>query len=270
MEPWQLLVTAGIGLSAGLLGGLAGVGGSILILPALGMLFGYPRDTTHHAYMATAMTVNLVVAIPSALRHARAGAVRRDLLPVLVPVTGVTLAAGVALSNLLPGWQLQLLLAGFLLFYCGMLVHQVYGDHADHPPEAEKVTVPALAASAAVTGGSAGLLGLGGGVLQVPLLQVLCRVPLRQAIATSSTVICITAVIGAGLKLATLHHEHESAADAFVMALPMMPTAIVGGLLGARLTHGLPLRWVRAAIAVILAVSAYRLALAGGRMAGWW
>lgn len=266
----QLGAAAGIGLLAGLLGGIAGVGGSILILPSLGMIFGYPRDSTHHLYMAAAMSVNLVVALPAAWRHHKHKAVRRDLFRVLAPVTAIMLALGVLASNVFRGWQLQLLLSAFLVVYSFTLVRAMLCRHADHAPEAEHVTTPRLVGSASVTGFAAGLLGLGGGVLQVPLLQVLCRVPLRQAIGTSAAVMCVTAMIGAGLKLATLAGEGESAVQALLLALMMAPTAVFGARLGAGLTHALPIHAVRGVITVMLLISAWRLAVAGGRMAGWW
>lgn len=268
---WVQLISSGvIGLGAGVLGGLAGVGGSILILPSLGMVFGYPNGSTHHLYMAAAMTVNVAVAIPAALRHRRAGAVRMDLLPVLVPVTAVTLAAGVIASNFFRGWQLQILLAAFLVGYCGYILRSVLARRAEADEDRQRITTPRLAAGAALTGSTAGLLGLGGGVLQVPLLQVLCKVPLRQAIGTSSAVICLTAAIGAGLKLTTLGGEGESAWRALLLAAAMIPTAVLGARLGAGLTHRLPLNTVRLAITAMLLISAWRLTAAGGKMAGWW
>ncbi|MBL8756921.1 MAG: sulfite exporter TauE/SafE family protein [Phycisphaerae bacterium] len=272
LSPIQVGVCGLIGLGAGVLGGLAGVGGSILILPSLGVLFGYPRASSHHGYMASAMTVNLIVAIPAALRHHRAGAIRHDLLGRLIPATAITLAGGVIASNFFQGWQLQLLLALGLVLYCLRLLREAVRDLPEHlqGPGSERVTTPRLVASASATGFTAGLLGLGGGVLQVPLLQSLCGVPLRQAIATSSAVICLTAVVGAVLKLVTLPGEGEPVGDALIRAAAMAPTAILGAHLGASLTHRLHLHWVRIAIAVMLLVSAYRLGLDGGRMAGWW
>lgn len=268
----QVGVCGLIGLGAGVLGGLAGVGGSILILPSLGVLFGYPQASSHHGYMASAMTVNLVVAIPAALRHHHARAIRHDLISRLVPATAISLAGGVIASNWFQGWQLQLLLALGLVLYCYRLLWEAVRGLPDHPQgiESERVTTPRLVASATATGFTAGLLGLGGGVLQVPLLQSLCRVPLRQAIATSSAVICLTAVVGAALKLATLPGEGESVGEALIRAAAMAPTAILGAHLGASLTHRLHLHWVRVVIAIMLLISAYRLGLAGGRMAGWW
>lgn len=264
------LVLIGVGFLAGLLGGIAGVGGSILILPALALIYGNPRLNAQHTYMAAAMTVNVVVAIPAAIRHFRHGAIRTDLLPLLIPATALSLAAGVVLSNWFPGYQLQLLLGLFVLGYSGSLLIAVITRRSDHAAEAERTTAPRLLSSASITGLTAGLLGLGGGILQVPLLQSLCRVPLRRAIATSSAVICLTAFIGAGLKLGTLSSVDESAVAAIWLALPMLPSAVVGGWLGARLTHTLPLGLVRGIIAAVLIVAGLSLVRKGVQAAGWW
>jgi uncharacterized membrane protein YfcA len=269
MEWWQIAAAGVIGLLAGLLGGLAGVGGSILILPALGIVFGYPAASSHHGYMAAAMVVNLVVAIPAALRHRRAGAIRPDILKTLIPATAITMALGVLLSNQFKGWQLQVLLAVFILGYCGVIVRDLIRAHPEHHEHRERVTKPRLVGSASVTGLTSGLLGLGGGIIQVPMLQVLCGVGLRQAIATSSAVMCLTAGIAAAIKLATLPGEGERIGWALALALAMTPTAVVGARIGASLTHRLRLHWVRAVIAVMLVAAAVRIGHAGLRMAGW-
>jgi len=94
----------------------------------------------------------------------------------------------------------------------------------------------------------------------VPMLQLLARVKLREAIATSSMVICVTATLGATLKLATLPAHSHSPWRALMLAGLMAPTAIIGGKLGAKLTHALPVPWVRAAITVLLLLAAARLA----------
>ena len=67
---------AAIGLMAGTLGGLLGVGGSVIMIPALTAIFG-PEQ---HLYQAAAMAVNVGVAVPAAWRHHGAGAARRDVL----------------------------------------------------------------------------------------------------------------------------------------------------------------------------------------------
>ena len=66
----------------------------------------------------------------------------------------------------------------------------------------------------------------------------------------------MTSTIGASVKVATLHTHQRSVADALFLALLMAPTAVVGGRIGAGLTHSLPIRGVRLAITLLLLIAA--------------
>lgn len=255
-----ILAILAAGLGAGVIGGLAGIGGSLIILPALHAILGDEPASVHHLYMAAAMTVNVAVSFPAALRHARSGAIRRDLLPALFAWTAFAIIAGVLVGNRVSGDALRHILAGFILIYCIFNLVRIARRLEDHAPEAERTGRTNIALSGAFTGFIGGLLGLGGGVMLVPMLQMLCRVPLRQSIATSSAVICMTAVIGAGLKLATLSDEGQSWTAALMLAALLAPTAMIGGVIGASLTHTLPINAVRAAVTVVLLASAAKLA----------
>jgi uncharacterized membrane protein YfcA len=260
LDTLQLAYTLVIGAMAGLLGGLAGVGGSMVILPSLHLVFGDEPASIHHLYMGAAMTVNVAVSIPAALRHHRLRAVRIDLMRTLLPVTTAAIIAGVLLSNRLPGDALKLMLAGFLAIYCALNLVRLLRNSPEHAPEHERSGKGRLMLCGVATGLIAGLLGLGGGVLLVPMLQMLCRVPLRNAIATSSAVICMTSIVGAGSKLASLPGLGQSASQALMLAALMAPTAMLGGWIGAHLTHALPIRLVRAVITVLLILAAAKLA----------
>lgn len=258
----EVVLAGVIGLIAGLLGGLAGIGGSMVMLPALHMVFGEPRESSHHLYMAAALAVNVAVAVPAAASHYRAGAVRSDLLRVLLPTVGITIVLGVLLSNRFGGTDLRKMLALFLLGYCIYNFMRLVRPRRETPGIEEplyQVRPTALLGCGTAAGLTAGLLGLGGGVVLVPLLQMLGRVRLRNAIATSSAVICVTAVFGAGLKLATLGAVGESVRDALLLAVAMAPTGILGGWIGGMLTHRLPLTFVRTTVTVLLLVAAARL-----------
>ena len=77
-ELWVYFAIGVLGLVAGTLGGMLGVGGSLIMIPALVMMFGREGQTEGfnlHLYQAAAMIVNLFVAIPATLRHRQAGAV---------------------------------------------------------------------------------------------------------------------------------------------------------------------------------------------------
>ena len=264
----QASVIAIIGLIAGILGGLAGVGGSVFILPALhivfsSLVFGEPADQqVHHLYMAAAMTVNVAVSFPAALRHHSEGAVRVPLLRTLVPWTGVATVAGVLLSNMIPGESLRVMLAVFLILYCIWNLRIIFRPNRRKfggQGRVESATLPRLTVCGGSTGLIGGLLGLGGGFLLVPLLQLVCNIRLKNAIATSSAVLCITSAIGAVLKLATLSQHHESVREALLYAALMAPTGIIGALLGARWLHHMPVTAVRVVMTLLILAAATRL-----------
>lgn len=258
LTTWLVFEIAVIGLAAGVLGGLAGVGGSMIMLPALHWLIGDEPASIHHLYMAAAMTVNIAVSLPAAWRHNASGAVRHDLVPRLAIATVIAVVVGVSISNLVQGDFLRLLLGVFLLTYCAFNLWRLRRPEPTASAR-ECSGTRNLAISGGATGLVGGLLGLGGGVMLVPLLQMLCRVPLKQAIATSSAVIWMSAIVGAGVKMATLHTVGQNWTDAALLAGLLTPTAIAGGIIGAALTQRLPTRTVRIVVTALLIVAAIRL-----------
>ncbi|MGE4197796.1 MAG: sulfite exporter TauE/SafE family protein [Phycisphaerales bacterium] len=255
----QLGLTAAVGLGAGVLGGVAGVGGSMVMIPGLHLVHGNNPSEIHHLYMASAMLVNVAVALPAAYQHGRAGAVRRDLLPLAIAAATAGILIGVFCSNLIDGDALSALLGGAIILYCAYLAIRT-ARNSPEPDHASRRTSPwRVASCSALAGLTGGLLGLGGGVVLVPALQLVCRIPLRHAIATSSAVICFTALIGAGFKLATLGQHGQSIPHALLLAALMAPTAILGARIGAKLTHTLPLQWVRVLIILFLIAAAAKL-----------
>lgn len=264
MTTAEVLLAGVIGLLAGVLGGLAGIGGSMVMLPGLALLIGYDdrAHTAHHAFMAAAMCVNVVVAIPAAHEHRRAGLVRGDLLRIVMPSMALAMIAGVLASNRLGGELLRLVLAGFIGVYAVFTIARAFGNAAaSDRPESPGSARPI--ASGLAAGFVGGLLGLGGGVVLVPMLQLLARVPLRRAIATSSASMAITSILGAGLKLASLPSLHRDPMESIWLALAMAPGAVLGSVLGARLAHALPITALRIVIAVLLMLAAARMAGVG-------
>lgn len=264
----QACAVAAIGLLAGILGGLAGVGGSVFILPALHivfspLIFGEPADLQiHHLYMAAGMTVNFAVSLPAALRHHRQGAVRVPLLRTLIPVTSLAGVGGVYLSNFFHGETLRLLLAFFLILYCTWnlsIIARPRRRSASGQGRVETATPSRLAACGTATGILGGLLGLGGGFLLVPLLQLVCNLRLKQAIATSSAVLVVTAAISAILKLATLSQLGESVGKAAIYIACLAPTAVIGSLLGSRWLHVMPVTAVRTVMTFLILAAATKL-----------
>lgn len=265
--PWSetertIFIAASIGLIAGVVGGLAGIGGSIIMLPGLALFLGYKGETRdeQHLYAAAAMVVNVLVSIPASLRHKRAGAIRRNVVLGMFPAMATAVIIGVLLSNQVGGRWLTYILAAFIAAYCVSELVKLARKPIENPPDASPHDPPRM--RLAVIGGLAGLvgglLGIGGGVVIVPLLQAFAKLPLRIAIAASATVMCFTATIGAIAKVATLPPQ-VSTNDALVLAAAMGPTAVIGAWFGAKLTHALPTKTVRFVVSIVLLASAVRM-----------
>jgi uncharacterized membrane protein YfcA len=257
-------ITLAVGLVAGLVGGLAGIGGSIIMLPALGLLFGYSGadKNEQHLYIAAAMLTNIVVAWSSHQHHKAKGVTRVSIVRVVLPAMLVGVVGGVGLGTVFEGRVAKHALIGFILLYSVFCLVTAFRTLPD-PPEDHEHPRPLLAGIGGLTGVAAGFLGIGGGILLVPLLQGVARVPLRQAIAASAAVMWITAALGATLKLTTLPSKGLSVWAALGLASLMAIGATVGARAGAWLTHRLSLPWLKAVIGVLLGVAAVRLAMKG-------
>lgn len=263
LEPLNLVAVLAIGLCAGVLGGLVGVGGSTIMIPGLTFLFGYDQ----HLYQAAAMIANIAVSVPAALKHRRAGALNPKALVWMLPAALVFVMVGVWVSN----WEvfegeeggkwLGRLLAAFLLYVIFVNVQRLTGKAAAHEATVTPRITPGRSIFAgSFMGGFAGLLGIGGGAVAVPMQQVLLRMPLKQAIANSSAVICISAGVGSIYKNASLGQHGDSPWHGVALALLLAPTCWIGGHLGAVLMHRLPTRQVRVAFVVLMVIAAWKMA----------
>ena len=266
----DFLILAAIGLVAGLLGGMLGVGGSIVMIPAMTEAFG-PQQ---HLYQAAAMIVNFFVVVPAAILHWRAGAVMGQVVRRMAPLAVMAVVLGVLASEW-PGFRGSG--QTYLMIIFGVFIAYVASRHARILLRLQAETVAgrcfdpkrdgwrAGLLAGMPTGFAAGLLGIGGGTLCVPLQSRMLGVPLRSAIGNSATTIVMLSCIGAVSKnyaLATRHPEY-ALIDSLQLAGALIPTAFLGSLIGSRLTHRLPLRALRLILVVFLTVAAVRMVQRG-------
>jgi len=264
----ELLIQAAIGFLAGLVGGLLGVGGSIIIIPGLILYLSHTGGyggRSQHLIQAAAMISNVFVAAPSVLAHWRARAIMKSVVLFLVPsaLAGILLGVHVSNTSLFArqnGVYLAVLLAGFLVYVaayntwrlCSKTDLEVGFDERPRPSPA------GVSAVGVLTGFVAGLLGIGGGALCVPLQQVLLRIPLRRAIANSAVMIVFVSTVGAIYKNVTLPIYHDvPVTRSLQLAATLIPTAMLGSYLGGRLTHALPRRVLRLAFIVFMLATAW-------------
>jgi len=269
----DLVLLLSIGLFSGLFGGLLGIGGSIILLPALAILFShrYPPDY-QHVFQAAAMIMNFFVALPSALAHRKEKNLLGPLLKWLVPSGIIAIVLGVMASNLhvFQGdgtRHLQHLLAIFLFYVLGYNLYRLVKRNRlpDVTPEMAGKISPwkTTFAVGLPMGFSGGLLGIGGGALCVPLLQVLLKIPLPRAIANSSATIVWTSLLGAVYKTLSVPDTTGGPWTAVKLALLIIPTSFIGGYLGARLIYVLPRNVIRVIFCGLMLYSGLKLLFTG-------
>jgi hypothetical protein len=269
-----------IGAVGGLAGGLFGVGGSVVIIPALTETLG----PNQHLYQAAAMIVNFFVAVPAALQHHRMGAIHRGVITRLLPLGLVSVFLGVCISASSPfagrgEARLRGLFGLFLLFISlqefrrlrrgGIAPPEIPDENAGFIRNAQthgaatppQVSWRSAAAIAFPSGFIAGLLGVGGGLLAVPLQRRWLRIPIHAAIANSATLIVATSLVGAAAKNYSLHADSASALASFRLAGVLAPPAILGSFLGSRWVHRISTRRVSFGFFALLLIAAIRLIL---------
>lgn len=266
LDTQTLLIDLGIGLVAGVVGGLAGIGGSIVMLPGLALFHGYrsENDDEHHIYMAASMLVNIVVALSASLKHRQKKAVRPGVMIWLATSMSVGALSGVLASGLVKGTVNKWVFAAFIWAYCAYTIGSLIRRMPERPDNSPLPKPTVLVLIGLFTGFAAGFLGVGGGILLVPLLQV-AGFPLRQAIAGSASVMWISAAVGATSKLIKIHFDTDLRAlgltpmDAIAIAGPMGAGALAGGFLGAWLSHTLKIPALKVAIVVVLSLAALKM-----------
>lgn len=255
-----MLALSLIGLLAGVLGGLLGIGGSIVMIPGMTLLLATRDWGNQHLFQGAAMIANVIISIPGAIVHRRAGTVPKDLVRWLLPAMCAFIVVGVFLSNMLEDAMLRRVFAAFLVYVAAVTLWKVARRVPEHGHEAARVTPARGLGIGAITGTMGGLLGIGGGVPAVPLIQWICRLPMKRAIAASASVMVISSSIGAALKVGTLGQHGASWSWALLLAACLAPTAIVGGLIGAKLTHTVPLTAIRLIFGVVVLATAAKMA----------
>ncbi len=156
------------------------------------------------------------------------------------------------------GGYLAMILAGFLLYVAVYNTVRIFGGSSSKASFDETGRLPhwKVIAVGVPMGLMAGLLGIGGGALCVPLQQIVLRIPLRRAIANSAATIVSVAALGALYKNLTLPQHGVEISASLRLAATLIPTAILGSYLGSRLTHVLPRRILRIVFVVFMAAVA--------------
>jgi uncharacterized protein len=244
-----------VGALAGFLSGLFGVGGGIMIVPGLVLLTGMDQRLAH----GTSLTAIIPIAISGI-----GGYLLDDLIdfPVALFVTiGAVGGAilGTHFLQILPQRTLRLAFAVLLLLSAARLL---LGDvDADGRVELTVLSAIALVVLGVASGGLAGLLGVGGGVIMVPVFILLFAIPSAIAKGTSLLVILPTSLVGT-------YRNLKKGNTKIRMAVAVGLAGVVTAFIGSRISANLDADVSNFLFGVLLVVVALRMGISELRTKG--
>lgn len=213
---WRLAI---IGVLAGFFSGLFGVGGGVIIVPLLIMLAGFDQRRAS----GTSLTAILPTAIAGAIGYAARGEV--DWVAALCIAGGAVVGSfvGTWLLHRIPQNVLRWIFVVFLVLMAARLAFLVPDRGAGI--DVDTGTVVALVGVGLLTGVLSGLLGVGGGVLIVPVLMIFFGMGDLVAKGTSLLMIIPTSVAGT---LANVRRGNTDVRAAVMLGLLAVPASLGG------------------------------------------
>jgi uncharacterized protein len=235
-----------VGLLAGFLAGLFGVGGGILIVPGLVLAAHMSQRLAHGTSLAAVVPISLA----SLASYAAHGNV--DWNVALWLATGAVCGAiiGTRLLHVLPQRTLAII---FIVVLVASALRLFLATDADGRGDLTVAAVLALVVVGLVTGILAGLLGVGGGIVMVPAMMLLFDLEPVIAKGTSAAVIIAAALMGTWRNRANDNTDLRAAA---VIGVSGIVTAAIGGTLADRMSDTLS----NVLFATLLLIVATRLA----------
>ena len=271
------------GSAVGVLGAILGIGGGIFLVPALVLIFHIPVHHTIATSIVSTIATSSAVAstkVEKGLANMRLG-MTLEIATVLGAMTGALTARWLSEATLLRIFAGVLLVIAALLGWksskgekaaisnsqctilddppddLGLLGASFY-DPAEEKQISYRVRKAPLGFLASLVAGNlSGLLGVGGGFIKVPVIHLVCGVPMKAATATSNFMIGVTAVASAFIYFGRGEVRPALTADVVLGVL-------VGSFIGSVISQRLPGRLIQVIFAVFLLPVAWQMFVRAG------
>lgn len=258
----SLALLALTGALSGLMAGLLGVGGGLVIVPALVAVLpvlGFPAEHVMHVAVASSLATILLTSMSSVRAHHFRGAVLWPVFARLAPGIALGAALGAQVADALPSAELKRVFGVFALVVAAQMALGLQPGARRGLPGTAAVTGTGL-----VMGGISGIVGIGGGSLVVPYLSW-CSVPLPKAVGTSAACGLPIAAGGAlGAVLAGWDAALPAGSAGYVYGPALLCIGLVSVLTapaGAALSHRLPVKVLKKLFATFLALVGAKMLL---------
>lgn len=237
------LISFAIGLAAGILGGLIGLGGGIIMIPLLVGLLKLDQCRAH----GTSLAVLIFTGISGAITYGYHGQIDWTAAAALAVPAVLTATTGARLADRLPDWKLKKVFGIFLIFCSALLLLKpLLADRLGVLPDYAPIV--ALIVTGAVTGFLSGLMGVGGGTIMVPAMILLAGFTQHLAQGTALLVMIPTGFVAA--------YTHWKLGNVEIGLLyRMVPGIILGTFVGGNIAQIIPdnpLRWIFVLVAIYM------------------
>lgn len=237
-----------IGAAAGAVGSITGVGGGVLITPALTFIgFTSSQAASTSLIAVTSTSASSTIAYSKQKRIDYAIGLKMVALSIPGAITGALLSNEVSNENFKVYFAIILIVTGLYIAYKNSIVKE-------QSPKASKSTALDLLfyAGSFAAGIVSSLFGIGGGIIFVPLMILLLRMTMLRAGPTSQLILLISSTVGV-LTHAILGHPD------YVHGSFLAIGAFVGGQVGARLSHRIEESILKKLLSIILIGAAIKL-----------
>jgi uncharacterized membrane protein YfcA len=262
MEQGLLIFT--IGLIVGGLGSMLGIGGGVLLIPLLTGLFGIPIKTAIGASIISVIATSSAagaVYVERGLAHTR--------LAMVLEIATTTGALAGGLTAILLSPNLLAGIFGVALIYVVYSMRRLPKEEQTVKPtgvldtnfidpfSGQVVTygirnLPLGMGASFLAGNISGLLGIGGGIIKVPIMSLVMGLPLRAAIGTSNFMIGITAATSA-----VIYYQHGYLDPS--IAIPTALGVLLGAQLGTRIGGRVRSHWLKQIFQGLLLIFAVQM-----------
>lgn len=212
-----------IGLGAGTVGSMLGVGGGIMMVPALSYLGITPTQIASTSLFAVSST-----SVSSTVEYSRQRRIDYKLgvlmAAVAVPgaIIGAVLSGNLGLDQFRLYFGILLVLAGIYILYKNSILKENV-----KPKMPARYRYLAVSSASLVAGIISSLFGVGGGVIFVPVMLLVLGIGMHRAAATSQLILMITSIAGVLTHVALGHPD-------YLFAIALSAGAFAGAQIGAR------------------------------------
>lgn len=250
----EWIIFALIGVLSGLSAGLLGLGGGVIIVPALLMVFSWqdvPESQLIHLAISTSLMTIIVTSLASTYAHHQNKNVNWRIVRQLLPGLIIGGFSGAFFATMITGELLQKAFAFYAFIAVVLMWYRAppFGDYL--------LNKPILFVASTITGVTSALVGIGGGSFIVPYL-VMAKQPITRAIGSSTACglpISIAAVIGFFIFSSNVKLSEKIVQTEFIhwqAFFGIISTSMLFSMVGARLAKTIPKQILKKIFSLIL------------------